>query len=472
MSGMDYHIVVIFFALTGVLLLVTGGILFVPAIRRRVKNKHAGDEPQQKKKISILCLAGFIIAALYPLLLAFDYFGLWHLQVALNKTWLDYDRTWLDLTEFFVPIVGIILSIAGLITAGKKGRTGKRFGIAGIVLPNAYIAISVLIVIGTIFTALVENGRTVRIQQNREIYNMRNVEGPANTEYDVSRYRIPEGYDLKSLNISVSEDELKAYAGSKLQTIDLAGDKSTRGKFQGKDFLIVRSDRLEEWLTYNHISNFQYNNGYATLHYDYTWEFAGRGIYMLDVYKDPSDKFIIITNCGDHKIIAEFFEGIGEAVPTETTVEETEDTMDPELRIIVDQEESLRKSINSNMSLLEIISVFEKTCGQTNGKDLIIFKHGVGNFSTSGYPSDPNSSNINFYCFGLARQFQTKDGKYYQIRVEVLSGLNTQNRDFKLTQVNNNEVNGDFFDYIRNSDAYKYASTAKIRKINIYLTEI
>ena len=28
----------------------------------------------------------------------------------------------------------------------------------------------------------------------------------------------------------------------------------------------------------------------------------------LAVYKDPSDKYIVITNCSDFKVISEFFE--------------------------------------------------------------------------------------------------------------------------------------------------------------------
>ena len=30
----------------------------------------------------------------------------------------------------------------------------------------------------------------------------------------------------------------------------------------------------------------------------------------LDLYKDPSGKFIIVTNCRDHKALDEFFKGV------------------------------------------------------------------------------------------------------------------------------------------------------------------
>lgn len=314
--GFDFHFVVVFFVLTGVLLLVTGLILFVPSPRKKANNKLTGDTSEQKKKLSKTCLAGFILSALFPILLALNYFG--SMLVHSVIVGLVLDRL-----MFLFPAAGMIISIIGLISLRKKDRTGRKFGIAGIVLPNAYVAIIVLMIIGNIVILIVHNSRTVRMQQNREIYGMVNDGRQVNNEYDVSQYKIPEGYDLKSLSVSVSEAELKEYAESKLQTIDSLSDKSARGKFQKSDFVIVRSDRFKEWLNENNLNNLKYSNGYAILEYDYTWEFAATGFYTIDVYKDPSDRFIIITNCGDQKVIAEFFEGIGKAVPTEAAEEPT-----------------------------------------------------------------------------------------------------------------------------------------------------
>ena len=464
-SDVDYHFVVVFFVLTGVLLFVTGLILFVPSAGRKAKNKRAGEIPEQKKKLSKLCLAGFIIAALYPLLLAFDYFGLMSLAFKFGIR-LNFDRTWLDRAEFFVPFIAVILSIAGLITAGRKGKAGKKFGVAGIVLPNAYVAIIVLMIIGNIVILIVHNSRTVRIQEKREVFTMRNVGAPANTEYDVSRYSVPEGYDLKSMNTSVSEAELKEYAESKLQTIDSSSDKSVRGKFQKSDFVIIRSDRLVEWLSDNNLNNFGYRNGKTTLAYDYTWEFAATGTYTLDVYKDPSGKFIIITNCGDHKVIAEFFEGIGKAVPTEKT-EESEETLDPETRRKYEQLEFLKNNIKHDMSLHDIVGVFEKACEQTAGKDKLIFEYGFGRYGVHSMRRLDE-----YFGFCLTRGCKAEDGKTYQIHVDVFYGPTVKSRSFQKTQLNNNDVDGDFFEYIRNSDAYKYAQTAQIYSIQIYMIEI
>lgn len=459
----SFHIAVIYFALTAVLLLITGLILFVPAIRRNSEMKGAGEIPE-KKKLSKMCLAGFIIAALYPLLLAFDHFGLWLIGSATGMTWLYYDRSWLSLAEFLMPLTGIILSIIGIITSGKNGRSGRKLGIAGIVLPVGYVAIVILIVIGNIIILLVHNGNSVRTQKNREVYGMRYVGRTENTEYDVSQYRVPEGFDIGASGINTSEAELKTYAESKLKIIDFLNDRSAKGKFQESDFLIVRSDRLNEWLKVNNLRGFEYRNGRAQLTYDYSWEFAATGYYSLDVYKDPSGKFIIITNCGDQKIIAEFFVGIGEAVPTETVEEETEET---ESKKSNDPEDFLENNINRDMPLIEIINVFEKMC-QPLGKDTVIFRYGNGRLDVY----DTSNRSSEYFYFSLAREYQAENGKTYQLRVEVLYGLTAMSRSFENTQLTDRDVNGDIFEYIRNSDAYKYAKTDKIRKILIYKTEI
>lgn len=162
-----------------------------------------------------------------------------------------------------------------------------------------------------------------------------------------------------------------------------------------------------------------------------------------------------------------------EYIATETTVEVSEEyTGDPELKKRYLEYEYLRANLNADMSLVEIINVFEETCGQTTDDDLFIFKHGVGFFGNNGALSQTHDNRDHFYCFGLARQFRTDDGINYQICVDVLYGVNSQNRNFTLTQLTDDEVDGDFFDYIRNSDAYKYASTAEIRKLNIYITGV
>ena len=95
---------------------------------------------EQKKKLSKLCLAGFILTILTPLLI-----------ILVN--WSDLD--FLTNSVFYVilaiilllPILGLILSIIGLVNVRRKGLKGKGFGITGIVLSGIYTFIAIIIAV-------------------------------------------------------------------------------------------------------------------------------------------------------------------------------------------------------------------------------------------------------------------------------------------------------------------------------------
>ena len=85
---------------------------------------------EQKKDISRLCLAGFILTLLPVILLVLP------LRPKSDLAgWIYYTVIILS------PIVGFILSTAGLVTSKKRGKTGKGFGIAGIVISSIYAVI-------------------------------------------------------------------------------------------------------------------------------------------------------------------------------------------------------------------------------------------------------------------------------------------------------------------------------------------
>ena len=242
---------------------------------------------EQRKEFSKLCLAGFIISILPVLLLPLCLmFG-----SAVLYTFLVF------------PLAGFIVSIIGLVSAKKKGRTGKVFGILGIVFPTVgavFLAVAFLI--------LYVSGSDNRAMRNGEMYSMGRVSEVTNADYDVSTYRIPKGYDFNSLNITVSETDLKTYAGSKLETISSESDLSIKGTYNKYDFLIVRSDRFYDWYSNNNYQGPPYSFGD---NYIYHGELGREWMIMmapLAIYKDPSDKYIVITNCNDYKVIAKFFD--------------------------------------------------------------------------------------------------------------------------------------------------------------------
>ena len=469
----DFQTEVVFFALTGLLLLGTGLLLFKPSKKRAEVKKNEEDIPEQKK-ISKLCLAGLIISASYPLLLAVDYFGPWiHFY--------SWQRVWWTRAEILMPVIGIMLSIAGLVKVRKKGLEGRKFALAGLVLPLGYLSIFLLITFASVIGLIVSSSSKYGAYENSEISDMGSIGSTVNREYDVSMYRIPAGFDTGALkDKKTSEAELEAYAGSKLQTIEYVNDMSAKGQFQGSPFIIVRSDCLNKWLKANKLGSFSYTTReeYATLNYEVPWEFAASYVNTLAVYKDPSDEYIIITNCGDYKIIAEFFEGIGNPVPTELPDElkETNETKDPVTLKNMGLLYNLEKNINKHIPLSEIIYVFAKMCDEPLDDSTLIFRYGIDYFdgrdnlfSDYDNTTNPRVRGEQLFGFCMARQYKAEDGKYYQIRVEVMYGLNAISRNYKLTQITDKDVDGDFFDYMRNSEAYKYAETADIKSVNIYV---
>ena len=142
----------------------------------------------------------------------------------------------------------------------------------------------------------------------REVCRVGGVWERTNTDYDVSRYWVLEDYELNSSDITITDSEFKEYAESRLDSIIQESVGSIRGTYQDYNFLIVRRDRYDEWARINLEGSIDYIDGYGVLSYNVQYEMSAFRNVRTDLYKDPSDKYIIFTNCGDYKVITEFFE--------------------------------------------------------------------------------------------------------------------------------------------------------------------
>ena len=255
---------------------------------------------EQKAKLSKLCLTGFLISILSPFALAgFAYFFP-------DETSAFY---WITIAVLIcLPFVGMIISIVGLATARKKGRTGKVLGIAGIVLPNAYAAMVVIIVAAVIFIMLAGQKSTMESEKSSDLYCFGGIDVYAEIGDEANRYRLTRDFDLDSPDITVSESELKDYSGSKLDEISDINSIRAKGRYRNYNFIIVRTDCINEWQNADSLAYISYSkDGNAGISYSQTIEFSAAATYELDIYKDPSDKFIIITNCSDTEVISDFF---------------------------------------------------------------------------------------------------------------------------------------------------------------------
>lgn len=114
--------------------------------------------PEDKKKLSALCLTGFILDILSPVLLILNF--------SVLDRFMDFTGQMVVLGFILLlPVAGLVLSIAGLATSRKGSRKGKGFGIAGIILTGVYAVTGLVIglivlLIGSAFISLFSRHET------------------------------------------------------------------------------------------------------------------------------------------------------------------------------------------------------------------------------------------------------------------------------------------------------------------------
>lgn len=252
---------------------------------------------EQKGKLSKLCLAGFILSIMPAVSMVLIFF----IDMMPRSLRIDFTERFLPVVFIVCPLAGLVVSIAGVVSVRRSRKRGKALGITGIALPGIALVIGFFIVGPVLFNAVLSSSD----RRNNEMNSMGEAGAAENTEYDVSQYRLYEGYDFT--NLTVSEEELNTYAKDKLQVLDSGNYRSIRGRYRDYNFLIIRSDKIDVWLSFNRPAGFDFYKGYASICYAQAWEIGATRDVPLEVYKDPSDKFIIITNCSDYKVISEFF---------------------------------------------------------------------------------------------------------------------------------------------------------------------
>lgn len=121
----------------------------------------------------------------------------------------------------------------------------------------------------------------------------------------------------------------------------------------------------------------------------------------------------------------------------------------------------LQKTITDTMSLAEMVDAFEKMCQIEidSETDMILFETGTYDFSGPEY----------FY-FNLVRQFDGEDDEYTQLHLEIMYEPNSTNEEY--TDFDwDEDVEGDFFDMVRQSEIYHILENVKFVKYDIYMDE-
>lgn len=132
-----------------------------------------------------------------------------------------------------------------------------------------------------------------------------------------------------------------------------------------------------------------------------------------------------------------------------------------ELRETAEADEAyLKAAVNGQMSIAEIIDVFEAMCAEKVEDDSVLFETGTFNFT--GEPA--------FY-FSVVRQFPDGENEYYQIHLDIQFAPDETNRTFKDVVWSDFLEDESIFDFIRASDAFAYAAAHTYQTINIYWDE-
>ncbi len=116
-----------------------------------------------------------------------------------------------------------------------------------------------------------------------------------------------------------------------------------------------------------------------------------------------------------------------------------------------------------DMSLYELVGVFEDMCKIPVDveSDMLLYETGTYTFSGKEH----------FY-FSLVRQFSDNgEGDFKQLQMNILYEPSEYTKDFKLT-IWNTDIEGNFFDFIKKSDAYIALKDKEVGKVKISLDNI
>ena len=154
---------------------------------------------------------------------------------------------------------------------------------------------------------------TTAATTSRRIPTYRLIEcDPTNQSYDLSAYKVFDGDIGRALLTDTDDAMLKEFAEKISDEVLMTDDISCEVMYQGFSFAIVKIGKFWEWQGITGVGE----QGYYpdnSIFFSYCEQPARGDItasesVMFDVYKDLTDRFIIVTQCRDYKIIYELFE--------------------------------------------------------------------------------------------------------------------------------------------------------------------
>ena len=122
--------------------------------------------------------------------------------------------------------------------------------------------------------------------------------------------------------------------------------------------------------------------------------------------------------------------------------------------------QSLKEKITDQMSLEDMVNVFEEMCGTPFDDEMILFE--TGTFT--------RLSNEPLFQISLVRQVPNDDEEFYQVHLDIFYKPTSENAEFS-ESIWDEDLDENIFDYIRNSEVFAYAKDKEYLKVKIYLDE-
>lgn len=123
--------------------------------------------------------------------------------------------------------------------------------------------------------------------------------------------------------------------------------------------------------------------------------------------------------------------------------------------------EFLDKATDTPMPLSQLVDTFEEMSRiPVDGGSTLIFETVTDNFT-----------GIELFFFSLIRQYPNPEGGLFDLHLDVIYEPNEANQHFSCT-LSQQQIEGDFFDFVRRSPAYLSAQNERIVKVSVYLDEI
>jgi hypothetical protein len=122
--------------------------------------------------------------------------------------------------------------------------------------------------------------------------------------------------------------------------------------------------------------------------------------------------------------------------------------------------QSLKEKITDQMSLEDMVNVFEEMCDTPFDEEMILFE--MGTFT--------RLSNDPLFQISLVRQAPNDDEEFYQVHLDIFYKPTSENAEFR-ESIWDEDPDENIFDYIRNSEVFADAKDKEYLKVKIYLDE-